>query len=113
MDAVTSQLLLGIIPLVIGIGLIYWVSRRKFYRRNVASLECFSSFEASVFVRFLERICKWLAYGLIVLAILTLWSYSRMKKDKEKQQQEVKTEQSEKDKEKQQQEAKTEQSAYR
>lgn len=94
MDAVTSQLVLGIIPLVIGIGLIYWISRRKFYRRNVAGLEGFSSFEASVFVRFLERIGKWLAYGLITISILFLWSYSRMKKEKEKQQQEVKIEQS-------------------
>jgi len=93
MDAVTSQLVLGIIPLVIGIGLIYWISRRKFYRRNMAGLEGFSSFEASVFVSFLERIGKWLAYGMIILAILTLWSYSRMKKDKEKQHQEVKIEQ--------------------
>jgi preprotein translocase subunit SecG len=92
MDAVTSQLVLGIIPLVIGIGLIYWISRRKFYRRNGAGLEGFSSFETSVFVRFLERIGKWLAYGLLIISILFLWSYSRMKKDKEKQQQEVKTE---------------------
>ena len=47
MDAVTSQLVLGIIPLVIGIGLIYWVSRRKFYRRNAVGAEGFSSFESS------------------------------------------------------------------
>ena len=92
MDAVTSQLVLGIIPLVTSIGLIYWISRRKFYRRNMAGLEGFSSFEASLFVRFLERIGKWLAYGFIVISILFLWSYSRMKKDKEKQQQGVKTE---------------------
>lgn len=92
MDAATSQLVLGIIPLVISVGLLYWISRRKFYRRNMAGLEGFSSFEASVFVRFVERIGKWLAYGLVIISILFLWSYSRMKKDKEKQQQEVKTE---------------------
>ena len=94
MDAVTSQLVLGIIPLVIGIGLIYWVNRRKFYRRNAVGAEGFSSFEASVFTRFIERIGKWIAYVLIIIAILFIWSYSQMKKDKEKHQQKVKTEKS-------------------
>lgn len=93
MDPVTSQLILGIIALALGIGLIYWINRRKFYRRNVAGLEGFSSFEASVFVRFMERIGKWLAYGLLLLGILFLWIYTSEKNDMEKQQQEVKTEQ--------------------
>jgi membrane protein DedA with SNARE-associated domain len=92
MDAVTSQLVLGIIPLVIGIGLIYWVSRRKFYRRNAVGAEGFSSFESSVFIRFVERIGKWIAYVLIIIGILFIWSYSQMKKDK--QQQKVNTERS-------------------
>lgn len=41
MDAVSSQLALGIIPLVVGIGFIYWISRRKFYRRNAIGAEGF------------------------------------------------------------------------
>lgn len=94
MEAITSQLILGIIALVLGIGLIYWINRRKFYRRNVAGLQEFLSFEASVFVRFMERIGKLLAYGLIILGILFLWIYSSEKNDKEKQQQEVEIEQS-------------------
>lgn len=92
MDAITSQLVLSIIFLVLGIGLTYWISRRKFYRRNAVGAEGFSSFESSVFIRFLERIGKWLAYGLIILGILFIWSYSQMKKEKKKQQ-DVKTEQ--------------------
>ena len=44
----------------VGIGLIYWIDRRKFYRRNGMDAEGFSSFEASVFVRFIERIGKWI-----------------------------------------------------
>ena len=93
MDAVTSQLVLGIIPLVTGIGGVYWISRRKFYRRNAVGAEGFSSFEASVFTRFIERIGKWVAYALIIIGILFIWSYTQMKKDKEKEQQEIKTEQ--------------------
>lgn len=86
MDAITSQLVLSIIFLVLGIGIVYWISRRKFYRRNAMDAEGFSSFESSVFTRFMERIGKWLAYGLIILGILFIWSHSRMKKEKEKQQ---------------------------
>lgn len=91
MDAVTSQLVMGIIPTVIGTGLIYWINRRKFYRRNGMGAEGFSSFESSVFIRLIERVGKWIAYILIILGVVTIWSYTQMKKNKEKQ--EVKTEQ--------------------
>lgn len=92
MDAVTSQLVLGIIPLVIGIGLVYWVNRRKFHRRNAVGAEGFSSFEASVFIRFIERMGKRIAYALIIIGVLFIWSYSQMKNDKVRQPQKVKTE---------------------
>ena len=91
MDAVTSQLVLGIIPLVIGIGLIYWINRRKFYRRSPMGAEGFSSYESSVFIKLIERVGKWIAYALIIFGLLSLWVYSREKK--EKQQPEVTTEQ--------------------
>ena len=93
MDTVTAQLVFGIIVIVIAIVLIYWINRRKFYRRNGMGAEGFSSFEASVFTRFIERIGKWVAYALIIIGILFIWSYTQMKKDKEKQKQKVKTEQ--------------------
>ncbi|MCX2680755.1 molybdenum ABC transporter permease [Galbibacter sp. EGI 63066] len=92
MEAITSQLILGIIALALGVGIIYWINRRKFYRRNVAGLQEFSSFEASVFVRFMERIGKLLAYGLIILGILFLCIYSS-EKDRKEPQPEIKTEQ--------------------
>lgn len=87
----TSILVIGIIAFLIGIGLIYWISRRKFYRRNVAGLEGFSSFEASVLVRLVERLGKWIGYLLILIGLLSLWTASRVEKDKK--QQEAKTEQ--------------------
>jgi preprotein translocase subunit SecG len=85
------SLVLGIIALVIGIGLRYWINRRKFYRRGVAGLEGFSSYEKSVFVRFLERIGKWVAYLLIIIGLLCLWTSTRVEKDEKKlqQQQEI------------------------
>ena len=53
--------------------------------------EGFSSFEASVFTRFVEGLGKWIAYALVVIGILFIWSYTQMKKNQEKQ--EVKIEQ--------------------
>lgn len=85
-------LIVGILSLVLGIGLIYWINRRKFYRRNVAGLEGFSSFEASVFIRFLERIGKWLAYALILLSILLFLVYKSEKKRIERKHEGMKTE---------------------
>lgn len=84
MDTVTAQLVFGIIITIIGIGLVYWINRRKFYRRNALGAEGFSSFESSVFIRLIERIGKWCAYALIIIGVLFLWSYSRQKKAYEK-----------------------------
>ena len=71
----TQTLIIAIIAFVLGAGIIYWINRRKFYRRNVAGLEGFSSFGSSVFIRLLERIGKWIAYALIILGILSFLMY--------------------------------------
>lgn len=79
-----ASLVLGIIALVLGLGLRYWINRRKFYRRSPTGAEGFSSYEKSVAVTFLERVGKWVAYILIIFGVLFLWSYSRQKSEKEK-----------------------------
>lgn len=79
-----AWLVVGVISILIGAGLIYWINKRKFYRRNVAGLEGFSSFEVSVLVRVLERLGKWIAYILIIFGILNLLIYGSEKKRKEK-----------------------------
>ena len=81
MDAL---LVLGIIALVLGLGLRYWINRRKFYRRSPTGSEGFSSYEKSVIIKFVERVGKWTAYALIISGILFLWGYSREKKAEEK-----------------------------
>lgn len=80
-----SSLVIGILFLVLGLGLRYWINRRKFYRRSPTGAEGFSSYESSVAIKFLERVGKWIAYTMIIFGLLTLWVYSREKKDKEKQ----------------------------
>lgn len=91
MDIDTAQLVFGIVLVVIGVGLIYWINRRKFYRRNAMGAEGFSSFEASVFTRFIEWIGRLIALALIVFGAINIWTYSQIQKENEKQ--EIKTEQ--------------------
>ncbi|MBA0885528.1 molybdenum ABC transporter permease [Flavobacterium undicola] len=76
-------LVLSILALLSGFGLRYWINRRKFYRRSPMGAEGFSSYEKSVFILFLERTGKWIAFILIVFGLLFFWSYSRQKKEKE------------------------------
>lgn len=79
-----DALVIGIIALVLGLGLRYWINRRKFYRRSPIGGEGFSSYEKSVVIRLVERIGKLVALALIILGLLFLWSYSRQKKESEK-----------------------------
>lgn len=46
-----ASLVLGIIALVLGLGLRYWINRRKFYRRSATGAEGFSSYEKSVIIK--------------------------------------------------------------
>ncbi|QQU02169.1 hypothetical protein [Myroides odoratus] len=85
----TVILILAILSLLSGIGLIYWINRRKFYRRNVAGLEGFSSFEASLYIRFIERIGKWLAYALILFSLFLFYIHSLEKERIEDKKQKV------------------------
>lgn len=76
-----ASLVVGILFLVAGLALLYWINRRRFYRRNPMGAEGFSSYESSVFIRFIERIGKWIAYAMILFGLLALWAYSREKKE--------------------------------
>ena len=76
-------LFLGIIALIIGVSLRYWINRRKFYRRGPMGVEGFSSYEKSVVITFFERVTKWISIGFIIFGLLMLWSYSK-KESKEK-----------------------------
>lgn len=79
-----ETLVLGIIALVFGLGLRYWINRRKFYRRSSTGAEGFSSYEKSVVISFIERIGKLASIVLIIFGILFLFTYYRSKKDKDK-----------------------------
>ena len=75
--------------MVAGLGLRYWINRRRFYRRSPTGAEGFSSYEKSVAIKFVERVGKRVAYALIIFGLLSLWVYSREKKEKTPQNIEV------------------------
>lgn len=88
-----SSLVIGIVFLIAGLALRSWINRRKFYRRGPMGAEGFTSYESSVFIKFIERIGKWLAYAVILFGLLSIWVYFREKEHQKKQiieQQEVK-----------------------
>lgn len=89
MDPTTAQLVFGIVLIVIAIGLIYWINRRRFYRRSATGVEMFSGYNTAIIVRFLERIGKWVAYALIIIGLLCIWTYSQIRKDERKQEVEI------------------------
>lgn len=89
-----ASLIIGILFLVLGLGLRYWINRRKFYRRGPMGAEGFSSYEKSVAIKLIERLGKWIAYAMIIFGLLALWAYSREKKEREKTKVELKTKQS-------------------
>ena len=79
-----ASLVLGIIALVLGLGLRYWVKRRRFNRKNNTQAKEFKNYESASAIKFIERGGKVAAYLLIILGLLFLWSYSRQKNAKEK-----------------------------
>ncbi|MGH1517089.1 hypothetical protein [Chryseobacterium sp. JK1] len=79
----TVLLILGITSILSGFGILYWIKRRKFNRRNSGGLEGFSSYNKSIFVRLIEWTGRWLAIILLVVGILFLWRHYRHKQQKE------------------------------
>ena len=74
------MLILGVLALSVAIGLLFWIGKRRFNRRNMAGLEGFSSYERSLAVPLLERIGKLLAYALLLVGIFFIYIYSSERK---------------------------------
>lgn len=83
----TTALIFAIIAFVLGIGTIYWINRRKFYRRNMAGIEGFSSYEKSVLVGIIEKFGKLFGYLLIIAGFVFLWLAYLIEQDKPRQEQ--------------------------
>ncbi len=79
-----ETLIIAFIFFIPGTALLFWISKRKFNRRNVAGLEGFSSYEKSLFVRLLEGIGKLIAYLMIIFGLFLFLMYTLDKKERKK-----------------------------
>jgi hypothetical protein len=68
-----------IVPLIMGIFLLYFIGKRRFLRRGFSGLPQFRSYRAALLIRFLEYLLQVLAWSCIALALfaLVLWDYNR------------------------------------
>lgn len=67
------QLLFGLIILAVGIAGIFYVRRRKFYRRNMAGVEEFKSYGSAVGTNFFESLIGAISFFVILLGgLITL-----------------------------------------
>jgi uncharacterized protein YjeT (DUF2065 family) len=62
----------GIIMLVIGIAIRYWIAKRKFNRRAITGAQQFNSYQESIFIRVFEWLAKWAGIILIVTGVILI-----------------------------------------
>ncbi len=62
----------GWLLLVAGIIIRYIIARRRFNRRGLGGLQHYRSFDRGVITTFLEWVCRWAAFIMIIVGILHL-----------------------------------------
>ena len=72
MQQVSNVQVYGIIILIIGVALRYYINRRRFNRKNGAAVEMFRNFEHKSFVRSLEGVFRLIATLLIIVGFLLI-----------------------------------------
>jgi len=72
MSSGKSVELFGILIVLAGLMLRYWMNRRRFNRRNVAGVQVFSSYEKRVVLTFGERLLKLLGLVFILFGIYVI-----------------------------------------
>lgn len=73
-----SAMITGVLFLLFGVLGLYLVSRRQFYRRNVAGVEEFSSHSAMIGAQLLEKVIRIASWLLVVFGIIAvIAAYSR------------------------------------
>jgi uncharacterized membrane protein len=88
MEQISKVQVYGIILLIIGVAIRYFINRRRFNRTNEAAVQIFKSFEHKTFIRPLESIFKLIAMALILFGFLliAIECYNRKDLDKHQQQ---------------------------
>ena len=68
----TSNLIAGLIILILGIAGKLFVGRREFYRRNEAGVEEFKSYTSAVASTTIERIISFISGIAVVLGLIAI-----------------------------------------
>lgn len=92
----TAVQVYGIIILIAGLAIRYFVNRRKFNRRNQFAVETFRTYEHKTFSFIFEKLLMYIAWPLILIGLFIFFmgwvsKKSVEKRIKEKQQTEVTT----------------------
>ncbi len=62
----------GILFVLISIYLRYWRGKRKFYKRNIAGQEVFSSYNKALTTNWLENSAQFISIFLMIVGIIPL-----------------------------------------
>ncbi|MFT3701215.1 MAG: hypothetical protein QM802_02540 [Agriterribacter sp.] len=57
-----TSIIPGILMIVIGTAILYWVGKRRFMRRGVGGLQHFSSYDRALIISLIECVAKILAW---------------------------------------------------
>lgn len=63
-------IILSCLGILVSLALFIWISRRRFYRRNVAGLEEFKSYSSAVFNTLGEGLLKFIAWVLLLSSLI-------------------------------------------
>lgn len=69
-----SILLVGLLLAALGAAGKIWVSRRRFYRRNMAGVEEFRSYGGALITRAVERVVNLTSWCLLVVGLVAMAS---------------------------------------
>ena len=66
------MLIIGLIMVILGGAVKYWLSRRAFYRRGVGGLEEFNSFEKAVVTSLWEKPLHIISFLTIIIGVIVI-----------------------------------------
>lgn len=66
--------IIGVVLLLIGMAMRYWVNRRRFNRRTITGMQVFNSYEKALAQTWLEKLVKLAGLALVLFGLLLIAS---------------------------------------
>jgi len=77
-------LIIGIVAIILGGYLRYWINKNRFDRRNPSGLQQFTSYNKSLAITGFERVVKTIGMLLVLVGLLFVVTYFYNKRTAEK-----------------------------